>query len=86
MFREERKREMRELFFDPQRLEELREGDAVCLGSLPDRFAAGNGAANAAHAELEEGLGCLGLCLEEIIDGTVCGNFCHTVLSLRRKR
>ena len=65
------------VFLYTERLEKLGERDAVGLGGLADGLAAGDGAANAAHAELEECFGCLGLSLEEIIDGAVCGNVSH---------
>jgi hypothetical protein len=67
-------------FLDSERFQELGQRDAVCLGSLANSLAAGDGAADAAHAELEECLGCLGLGLEEIIDGAVCGYFSHSKL------
>mgnify|MGYP006961819277 CR=1 FL=1 len=70
------------VFLDAERFNELRERYAVSFGGLADSLAAGNGAAHAAHAELEEGFGCLGLGLEEIIDGAVCGNFSHGILRL----
>ena len=52
------------------------------FGCLADGLAAGDGAADAAHAELEEGLGCLGLGLEEIINGAVCSYLSHSILRL----
>ena len=65
------------LLVDAERLEELGKGDAVCFGGLPDRLAPGNCAPDTAHAELEEGFGCLGLCLEQVIDCTVSVDFSH---------
>jgi hypothetical protein len=70
------------VFLDAERFNELRERDAMGFGCLADSLAAGDGAADTAHAELEEGFGCLGLGLEEIIDGAVCGNFSHGILRL----
>ena len=69
-------------FLNPQRIQELGEGDAVCLCRFADGLAAGDSTTNTAHAELEEGFGCLWFCLKELVNGTVSGNFCHTVLSL----
>ena len=70
------------VFLNPQCREELGQRDTVCLGSLADGLAAGDGAAYAAHAELEECLGCLGLGLEKIIDSAVCVYFSHSILRL----
>ena len=67
------------LFLDAKCVEELGERDAVCFGCLPDGLAAGDGAPDTAHAELEEGLGCLGLCLEELIDRAVSGYLRHSI-------
>ena len=76
----------RYLLFDIKCLEELGERDAVGFCCFPDGLAAGDSTADTAHAELEQGLGCIGFCLEKIVNGTVCGNFCHTFLSLRGVR
>ena len=47
----------RKLFLDPESLQELGERDAMCLGGLTNGLAAGDGASDTSHSELEEGLG-----------------------------
>jgi hypothetical protein len=70
------------LLVDSKSLEELGQGDAVSFGSLSDCLAPGNSTADAAHTELEERFGRIGLCLEQVIDCTVSVDFSHRSLSL----
>jgi len=67
------------LFLHTQGGEELREGDTVGFGSFADGLAAGNRTPDTAHAELKQGFGGLGLCLEEFVDGAVSSDLSHSI-------